>query len=341
VHILVTGGAGYIGSHVVKRLITDTQHHITSIDNFSTGFRSAHETLNKIFKDYSANDRKCSFKEIDLSDRDSVDRLFAESSFDAVIHFAAFSQVGESMEKPSLYYMNNTANTSNLVHCCVKYSVNKFIFSSTASVYGDPVLTGGQPKITEDFPTNPISVYGSSKLFSEKIIQDTGKSSSDFKYIILRYFNVAGADPENRLGENHNPETHLIPLIAGTALGRREKLYIFGDDYDTPDGTCIRDYIHVEDLAAAHIAALYHLEKGESDIFNCGYGRGFSVREVTDKMKDVSGCDFCVETKERRSGDPAQLVADSSKMLRLTNWKPEYDNLYIICKTALEWEKQK
>mgnify|MGYP000549828620 CR=1 FL=1 len=328
-NILVTGGAGYIGSHVVKQLIETTNNNITIIDSFKTGFENTINTL-KSFGNFT-------FINQDLSNVEKIEYIFKENKYDLVIHFAASLLVSESVKNPLKYYMNNTCNTTNLIHLCNKYNVNKFIFSSTAAVYGEPSVN--KMPLSENENKNPINPYGNSKLFSEQIIKDNALSNTDFKYVILRYFNVAGAEKTLQIGECHDPETHLIPLVVKTALAKRDKIMIFGDDYDTKDGTCIRDYIHVDDLASAHLSALEYLKKNESNIFNCGYGHGFSVKEVIDTVKIVSGVDFKVEVTIRRAGDPAILVADNKKILDVTNWKPKYDDLEFICKTAFEWEK--
>jgi len=338
-NILVTGGAGYIGSHVIKLLLENSNYNITVIDNLVTGFKSTIDTLKEI--------REFTFIKADLSNWNEIEGIFKAKKFDVVIHFAASLIVPESVENPLKYYLNNTANTTNLVKLANEYNVNKFIFSSTAAVYGEPELkfnfNNGKLKIEtikENFPTNPINPYGQSKLFSEKVIIDTAKANSNFKYVILRYFNVAGASEDGTIGENHIPETHLIPLIAKTILGKREKIYIFGDDYKTPDGTCIRDYIHVMDLADAHIKAIEYLDRNESDIFNVGYNKGASVKEVIDTMKKVSGVDFKVEIAPKRVGDPAILVANNQKIREKMGWTPKYDDLEFICKTAYNWEKK-
>jgi UDP-glucose 4-epimerase len=329
-NILITGGAGYIGSHVVKQFLETTNYNITIIDNFKTGFENTIETL-QLFSDIN-------FINQDLSNWNEVDKIFKENNFDVVIHFAASLLVGESVTNPLKYYVNNTCNSANIISLCNKYKVNKFIFSSTAAVYGEPDIK--TMPLREDTITRPINPYGSSKLFTEQIIKDNAIANKDFKYVILRYFNVAGAEESLQIGECHDPETHLIPLVVKTALGKRDKIMIFGDDYETKDGTCIRDYIHVDDLASAHLYALNYLEDNASNIFNCGYGHGFSVKEVIDTIKKVSGIDFKVEITIRRDGDPAVLVADNTKILEYTNWKPKYDNLEFICKTALDWEKK-
>jgi len=324
-NILVTGGAGYIGSHVVKQLGEQTDHKITVLDNLVTGFR---ESI--LYGD---------FINADLSDFDLIEKIIKEGNYDAVIHFAASLVVPESVTNPLKYYLNNTANTANLIKQCVNYDVNKFIFSSTAAVYGEPAPE--MIPVTEESPTAPINPYGSSKLMSETVLKDTAYAYDKFNYIALRYFNVAGASVDGKIGQSTKDATLLIKVAAETALGKRDKMYIFGDDYPTEDGTCIRDYIHVEDLASAHIKALEHLEEGkEGGVFNCGYGHGFSVKEVLETMKKVSGVDFPVEIKERRAGDPAILISDNRKIREVMQWTPKYDDLELICKTGLEWEKK-
>lgn len=327
--ILITGGAGYIGSHIVKQLLINKDNDITIIDNFISGFANTIKTLQSI--------GNINFIKQDLSDLEKLELIFKENNFDVVIHLAASLDVAESVVDPLKYYLNNTANTINLINLCNKYNINKFIFSSTAAVYGEPSIE--KIPLKESEIKSPINPYGFSKLFSEQIIQDNAISNKNFKYVILRYFNVAGAEETLNIGESHEPETHLIPLIVKTALGKRDKILIFGDDYDTADGTCIRDYIHVDDLAAAHISALDYIDKKESNIFNCGYGHGFSVKEVVNTVKKISNIDFKVEVTKKRKGDPAVLISDNKKILELTNWVPKYDNLEFICKTALEWEK--
>ncbi|BCD60561.1 UDP-glucose 4-epimerase [Nitratiruptor sp. YY08-14] len=279
------------------------------------------------------------FERLDLSDWDALHIFMQKNRFDAIIHFAAALIVPESVENPLKYYLNNTANTANLIQEAMENGVKKFIFSSTAAVYGEPecVPMGG---IKEEAPTYPINPYGQSKLMSEQILKDTANAYSDFKYVALRYFNVAGADIEGKIGQSTKDATHLIKVAAEAALGKREKMYIFGDDYPTPDGSCIRDYIHVDDLSQAHLDALEYLDKEKSDVFNVGYGRGYSVKEVIEMMKKVSGVDFPVEITGRRAGDPAILIANSQKIQQKMGWKPKYDDLELICKTALEWEKK-
>jgi len=320
--ILVTGGAGYIGSHVVKAL-GEKGYEVLVVDNLSKGHKEA-VLYGKLVV-------------ADLKNKESLDVIFKEFKPDAVMHFAAFIEVAESVREPLKYYKNNTINTINLFEVMIKNNVNRFIFSSTAAVYGNPEKI----PIPETEPIKPINPYGQSKAFVEKILHDFDRSYG-LKYVSLRYFNAAGADPEGRIGESHNPETHLIPLILKTAKGERESIKIFGTDYPTPDGTCIRDYIHVDDLAEAHILALeYLLEGGNSKVFNCGYGHGFSVREVIDTARKVTGIDFKVEETERRPGDPAILVADSSKLRKVLDWKPRFNDLEYIIRTAWNWERKK
>ncbi len=319
--IFVTGGAGYIGSHVVKAL-GKKGYEILVYDNLSTGHKEA-VLYGKLVKG-------------DLSDKDLLKRTLSEFKPDAVMHFAAFIEVAESVRKPLKYYRNNTSNTINLLEAMLETGVNNFIFSSTAAVYGNPENV----PVKEDAPVKPINPYGQSKAFVEKILQDLDKAEKDFRYVSLRYFNASGADPEEGLGESHNPETHLIPLILKTAKGERKSIKIFGTDYPTPDGTCIRDFIHVNDLAEAHILALeYLLNGGKSDVFNCGYGHGYSVKDVVETAKKVTGIDFPVKETGRREGDPAVLIADSTKLKKKLNWKPKYDNLEFIIQTAWNWEK--
>jgi UDP-glucose 4-epimerase len=330
--ILVTGAAGYIGSHVVKQFLQTTNNDITIIDNYNTGFENTINTL-KTFGNFK-------FINQDLSKWNEVDNIFCNNNFEVVIHFAASLLVGESVENPIKYYMNNTINSTNIINLCNKYNINKFIFSSTAAIYGEPDIS--KMPLNESETTNPINPYGFSKLFTEQIIKDNAKANQNFKYVILRYFNVAGAEDSFSIGECHNPETHLIPLVVQTALGKRDKIMIFGDDYNTKDGTCIRDYIHVDDLASAHLSALqYIIDTNTSNIFNCGYGYGFSVKEVIDTIQKISKVNFKVEITQRRKGDPAILVSDNKKILELTNWKPKYDDLEYICNSALEWEKKR
>ncbi len=324
-NILVTGGAGYIGAHVVKQLGEQTNHNITVLDSLVTGFEDS-----IIYGQ---------FIKANLSDYAKIEEIFADNKFDAVIHFAASLVVPESVSDPLKYYLNNTANTANVIRLCVKYGVNKFIFSSTAAVYGEPSMD--KIPVAEFSETSPINPYGSSKLMSETVLKDTSFAFEDFNYVALRYFNVAGSSVDGKIGQSTKNATLLIKVAAETAVGKRDKIYIFGDDYPTEDGTCIRDYIHVEDLASAHLKALEYLQDtNESGVFNCGYGHGFSVKEVLDTMKKVTGVDFAVEVKQRRAGDPAVLISNNSKITKIMKWIPKYDDLELICKTTYEWEKK-
>ena len=326
--VLITGGAGYIASHLIKELLKVDKISISVIDNFKTGFLKTIKTLQTL--------GEFNFTQLDLSNFEVVKQYINENKFDTVIHFAASSIVSDSMKDPINYYMNNTVNSINLIKCCSQNGIKNFIFSSTAAVYGD---IKSQHPIKETTATNPINPYGRSKLFIEKILQDESLVNKEFNFGILRYFNVAGADFENKLGECHEPETHLIPLVAKVALGKKDSISIYGNDYKTIDGTCIRDYIHVVDLAYAHIEVINYLEAGNnSDIFNCGYGHGFSVKEVIHEMKNISNNNFLVKKELRREGDPDILIADNKKILKKTNWTPKFDDLKLICSTALKWE---
>lgn len=336
-HILITGGAGYIGSHVAKQLIENTPHTLTILDNLSTGHMETVETLRAIFRDARGSEEGFAFIREDLKNFGAVEKIVAASGFDAVIHFAASIVVPESVEHPLKYYMNNTVNTTHLIAQCKTYGVGKFIFSSTAAVYGEPAT----PTVSETTPTAPINPYGMSKLMSETVLRDASRAHDAFKHVILRYFNVAGADTLNRIGQSFPNATHLIKVAAQTVIGQREKMMIFGEDYDTPDGTCLRDYIHVDDLASAHLRALDHLDQGhDSDVFNVGYGHGFSVKEVVEQMRETSGVDFRADIVDRRPGDPAVLIADNAKIKAALAWTPQYDDLPLICETALAWERR-
>ena len=320
--ILVTGGAGYIGSHVVKQL-GEKGYDIVIYDNLSTGSAEAILSGELVVGD--------------LADPKQLAEVFNKYQIDAVLHFAASISVPESIEKPLNYYANNTKNTLNLLQCCQQFQVNKLIFSSTAAVYGE---TDDSPVI-ESNPTNPVNPYGKSKLMSETMIRDYA-DASDLKYVILRYFNVAGADTSGQIGQAGKKAAHLVKVACDAALGLRDSASIFGTDYPTKDGTGIRDYIHVEDLAAAHIDALAYLtDASESQILNCGYGQGYSVKEVLTMVKQVSGVDFLVKETPRRLGDPACVVACGDRTREILGWQPQYDSLEKIVKSALDWEKKK
>lgn len=321
--ILVTGGAGYIGSHLVK-LLGERSIDTLTYDNLSTGNKWAvlHGDL----------------VVADLADKDTLRGVVKAFRPDAVIHFAASIVVPESVQNPLKYYRNNTANTLNLIETLTELDVKKMIFSSTASVYGIPEKS----PVPETEPLRPINPYGSAKMVTELILKDLSVADKAFRYVSLRYFNVAGSDAKCRIGQAYKESTHLITRALKAAKGEFPKLEIFGTDYPTPDGTCIRDYIHVDDLADAHIKALEYLAGGgDSAVFNCGYGHGYSVKEVIAVVKKVTGVDFPVEEAQRREGDPPVVVADSAKIRKELDWKPSYDDLEYIVRTAWEWEKAK
>ena len=321
--VLVTGGAGYIGSHVTRQL-TEAGYRVVVLDNLSTGSREAllyGETL----------------VVGDAGDQKLVEQLLGETDCNAVLHFAASIVAPESVSHPLDYYANNTATTIALLRACVKVGVTRFIFSSTAAVYGEPA--GGLA--AEDAPTSPVNPYGTSKLMSEWILRDTAYAHG-LHCVALRYFNVAGADPQCRMGQRTPRATHLIKVCCEAALGMREQVAVFGTDYPTPDGTGVRDYIHVEDLAAAHLSALGYLDRLiEPNVLNVGYGRGYSVRQVIDAVKRVSGVDFAVTAAPRRPGDPSMLVARAEHIRELLDWMPRYADLDTIVEHALAWERRR
>jgi UDP-glucose 4-epimerase len=317
--ILVVGGAGYIGSHMVKQLSLAGNDVIT-LDNLSYGYRDAVK--------YGK------FIEGDLGDNAVLDGIFKPGDIDAVMHFAGFIQVGESVIKPSMYYHNNVVNTLTLLDAMLRHDIKNFIFSSTAAIFGEPDYT----PIDEKHQKQPINPYGHSKLMIEQVLDDYDKAYG-LRSTCLRYFNAAGADPDGELGERHIPETHLIPLILQAASGRRDDIKVFGDDYETDDGSCVRDYIHINDLCQAHSLALDSMIKNnKSARFNLGNGKGFSVKQVIDVVKDVSGKNFKVSIEPRRDGDPAVLVADATLAKKELNWQPEFANIEDIVKTAWDWE---
>ncbi len=320
-YILVTGGAGYIGSHVVKELLK-RNYKVVVVDNLYKGHKKA------VLTPY--------FESVDLKKMDSLREVFEKYDIDAIMHFAALSTVAESMKEPFKYYENNIIGGLNLLELMREYSIKYFIFSSTAAVYGEPKVV----PIPEEHPKNPTNVYGSSKLMFEEILRWYDEIYG-IRYVSLRYFNAAGADPEGELGEDHRPETHLIPIVLKTALGQREYIEIYGTDYPTPDGTCIRDYIHVVDLAEAHILALEALFDGmHSEVFNLGNERGYSVREVINIAEKVVGQEIPVKEGQRRPGDPAILIASSNKIKKVLKWQPKFNDLEIMISSTWNWMKK-
>ncbi len=320
--ILITGGAGYIGSHVVKAL-GSLGHSLIIYDNLSTGHREA-----------------VTFGELivgDVSDREKLDAVFAAHKFDAVLHFAGSIVVPDSVSDPLTYYQNNTVNSHSLLGLCKKYRVHKFIFSSTAAVYGMPK----DGICREDSELAPINPYGHSKLMTEHMLRDFSQAS-DFRYVALRYFNVSGADPEGKIGQSFPKATHLIKVACETACGKRTSISVFGTDYPTPDGSCVRDYIHVSDLADAHVKALEYLDRGgKSEVLNCGYGHGFSVHEVLNRVKELTGVQIKIEYTPRRAGDPASITSKADRIQAVIGWKPKFDDLNVIIKSAYDWEKRR
>ena len=320
--ILVTGGAGYIGSHVVK-LLGERGESVVVLDDLSTGNADAvlHGEL-VIGK---------------TGDTELVSKLIADKGIDTVLHFAAHTIVPESVENPLKYYANNTCSTRNLLQACQDQNVKNFIFSSTAAAYGEPDESAGP--CHEQMPTAPINAYGTSKLMSEAMLRDLS-FATELKHVVLRYFNVAGSDPDGRIGQSTAKATLLIKVAAEVAVGKREQLYVYGTDYPTEDGTGVRDYIHVTDLASAHLSALDYLRKGgQSTLLNCGYGHGFSVRQVIDAVERVHGQPIKVIEQPRRAGDPASLIAAVDKIHQTLDWKPQLDDLNTIVKTSIAWEK--
>ena len=318
--VLVTGGAGYIGTHMVKALM-EAGHHPVTLDNLSNGHR-------KLLPGGA-------FYEGDVADRSVLDTIFNAHAIDAVMHFAGFIEVGESTQKPLKYYQNNCAATMTLFDAMLHHNVKRFIFSSTAAVYGEPQTQ----KIRETHPCTPINPYGESKLFVEKILHNLGLANG-MRFVALRYFNAAGADPSGKTGELHHPETHLIPLVLEAASGKRPDIKIFGTDYPTPDGSCLRDYVHVTDLAQAHLLSLNHLmEGGASNIYNLGNSQGHSVQEVIQAARTVTGLQIPAVASQKRPGDPAVLVADSSRIRNELGWQPIYEDLERIIETAWSWAR--
>ena len=319
--ILVVGGAGYIGSHMIKRF-QSTDHQIDVLDNLSTGFKE--------------NSQNYKLHICDLSNKEQVHKILKENKYEMVMHFASSINVGESYDHPMKYYENNVTNTLNLLECMIDLKILNFIFSSTAAVYGEPESI----PIKEEQKLSPINPYGKTKSVVESILSDYDKSYG-LKYISLRYFNACGAHIDGTIGERHNPETHLIPLILQTASGRRNNFKIYGDDYKTKDGTCVRDYIHVMDIAEAHLLSLEKLiQTQSSDIYNIGNKQGYSVREIIDMVEEITQTKIPYKISEKRRGDPAELIADNSKITEKLNWRAKYSDLNTIVNTAWEWEKK-
>jgi len=334
-NILVTGGAGYIGSHTVKQLI-DAGHSVVVLDNFYSGHRWA-------------VDAQATLVEGDIADQDLLDTILPQHHIEAVVHFAGHIVVPESVEDPFKYYQNNVIGSLRLIESCVKNKVGQFVFSSSAAVYGMP----DTEKVSEDTTLAPINPYGNTKLITEMTLNDVALSTQQagtpsaqqqtapFRFVALRYFNAAGAQMAGNLGQSTPEATHLIKVACEAALGARDKMMIFGTDYDTPDGSCVRDYIHVEDLASAHLKALDYLSQGGDSLrLNCGYGQGYSVKQVVNMVKQVSGVDFEALETGRRAGDPPSLIADNTQIKSLLKWSPQYDDLELICRSAFEWERK-
>ncbi len=320
-HVLIAGGAGFIGSHAVKQLI-EAGHRVVVLDNFAHGHRQAVHPAATLL-------------EIPLSDSAALTTALRQHRIDCVMHFAALIAVGESVQRPLLYYDNNTAGTIRLLDAMAQARVKRIVFSSTAAVYGQP----DRMPIVESMPQQPINPYGRSKWFVERILHDHAAADREFSFACLRYFNVAGAATDGSLGEDHRPETHLIPAILLAALGRRDAVTVFGTDYPTVDGTCVRDYIHVEDLCQAHIMAMEALRPGNARVYNLGIGRGYTVRQVLDAARRVAKIEIPVQYGARRAGDPAELYADSSKVQRELGWSPRFTDIEPIVATAWKWFK--
>ncbi|AFZ19839.1 UDP-glucose 4-epimerase GalE [Allocoleopsis franciscana] len=323
--ILVTGGAGYIGSHAVLAL-REAGYEVVILDNLVYGHRDIVETVLKV-----------ELIEGDIADRALLDKIFKTREFAAVMHFAAYAYVGESVGQPAKYYRNNVTGTLTLLEAMCDAGIKNFVFSSTCATYGVPE----QIPVSEDQPKQPINPYGMSKLMVEHILDDFDHAYG-LRSVRFRYFNAAGADPQGRLGEDHSPETHILPLVLLTAMGKRESISIYGTDYDTPDGTCLRDYIHVTDLAQAHILGLEYLLKGGStEVFNLGNGQGFSIREVIEAARVVTGRPIAVTLADRRPGDPPILVGSGEKAKQVLGWNPQYADLETILKHAWQWHQKR
>ena len=320
-NVLVTGGAGYIGSHAVKRLLAEG-HGVTVVDNLFRGHTEAVA-------------RKAKFEKLDIRETEALTAILQRDGIDCVMHFAAMAYVGESVQQPLTYYENNTAGSISLLRAIDSAGVQRMVFSSTCATYGEPETM----PITEDTPQRPVNPYGHSKLIVEQLLRDYANAHGEFGFVAPRYFNVAGCAADGSLGEDHEPETHIIPNILRAAMGLRDSVSIFGDDYPTPDGTCVRDYVHVEDLVEAHIVAMNALKAGDQRVYNIGIGKGISVRELIDSVRRVTGRDFEVTIAPRRAGDPPQLYADASRIRRELGWSAKYTQIDRIVETAWRWFK--
>ena len=319
--VLVTGGAGYIGSHVVKMLVRDG-HHVVTLDNLSKGYAGSVLGGRLVVGD--------------TGDADLVNTILRDERIDTIMHFAAWTIVPESVAEPLKYYLNNTANVRTLIACCIDNDVKNFVFSSTAAVYGVP----DEAYCEETTPTQPINPYGASKLMAEQMLRDAC-AASEMRHIILRYFNVAGSDPDGEIGQSTAGATLLIKVACEAVTGKRDGIMVFGTDYDTPDGTGVRDYIHVQDLAAAHLLAMDHLNGGhQSATLNCGYGHGYSVKEVLDVVQSVADRKLNIVETDRRAGDPPMLIANADRLRELFHWQPAFDDLKVIVENALDWERK-
>ncbi len=334
-NVLVTGGAGYIGSHAVQRLLADG-HTVLAMDSLLRGHEKAIDRL----RPSSAG--RLIFAKLDVGERQGVERLLREHRIDTAMHFAALAAVGESVEQPLFYYRNNTAGMVALLEACLATGVERFVFSSSCATYGVP--PENMVPIPETCPQSPISPYGETKLQGERILRDVAEScrraKRPFSYAALRYFNVAGSDRTGVLGEDHDPETHIIPVVLQAALGRRDGVKIFGTDYPTPDGTCVRDYLHVEDLVDAHVRVMAALQPGDERAYNLGIGKGYSVREIIDAVKAVTRMEFAVREEARRPGDPPKLYADASRIRMELGWTAQITDLHEIIESAWKWFRQ-
>lgn len=335
-NVLVTGGAGYIGSHAVQRLLRDG-HHVVALDSLIRGHAEPMELLRR-----GPGGERLAFVRADVGDRALVESVLRAHKIDGVMHFAALAAVGESVDFPMLYYRNNVSAMISLLDACDAVGIERFVFSSSCATYGQPPET--MVPIPENCPKNPMSPYGMTKLHGEHLLADLSEAclrrKRPFGFAALRYFNVAGSDRAGLLGEDHDPETHIIPVVLQAALGRRESVAIFGTDYPTPDGTCVRDYVHVEDLVDAHVAVLGALKPGDRRAYNLGIGKGYSVREIIRAVREVTKVEFRVVEKERRAGDPPRLFADPSSIRRDLGWRASITDLHDIIASAYRWFRE-